>query len=327
MGGRFIRLWASYSFPCGKTVTGFGVLMLFKIRVDLVIIACKIHAINILHYKQGYMNTISDMPAKPFLRWAGSKRQLVPKLKSYWSNDYHRYVEPFAGSACLFFALKPKNALLSDTNRDLIITYLAVKDHPRAVYNRLNKIPIGEKSYYRVRSQAPENLDDNSRAARFIYLNRFCFNGLYRTNLKGDFNVPYAKTGGTGELPTYKQLSICSTLLKNAKIQACDFSKTILNVKSGDFVYMDPPFAVSQRRVFNEYGPKTFSLERLEDLIIAIDIIHAAGAYFVVSYADCTEAREIFEPWNVTRVRTRRNISGFSTNRRNAYELIATNIL
>ena len=137
--------------------------------------------------------------AKPFLRWAGSKKKQVPTLARFWNCGFDRYIEPFMGSACLFFDLQPKDAVLGDINNDLIRTFLAVRDHPRAVANRLTKIPLGKRSYYAIRKQRLSDLDPVEAAARFIFLNRYCFNGLYRTNEAGRFNVPYAPLG-TGRL-------------------------------------------------------------------------------------------------------------------------------
>ena len=150
------------------------------------------------------MTTQSDLKtssAQPFIRWAGSKRQHLSLLKSYWSDKFSRYVEPFAGSAILFFNLNPKRALLGDINNELISTFETVSDHPTRIHNILSSIPKGRSHYIKLRKVNPYSLCPTKRAARFIYLNRYCFNGLYRTNLKGEFNVPY---GGkkSGKLPT-----------------------------------------------------------------------------------------------------------------------------
>src|SRR5947207_1539399 len=120
--------------------------------------------------------------AQPFLRWAGSKRQLLPSLSVYWNSQYTRYVEPFAGSACLFFHLKPKQALIGDVNDDLIATYREVKYRASEVTSSLKDLKKGPQAYYDLREIDPFLLTPSERAARFIYLNRFCFNGLYRTN-------------------------------------------------------------------------------------------------------------------------------------------------
>ena len=127
---------------------------------------------------------------KPFLRWAGSKRQLLPKLAEYWRPSFRRYVEPFMGSACFFFYLRPEHSLLTDINGDLVEAFTVVRDFPDSVYKRLMEFPLGEEGYYKVRGMNQRKLTPVDRGARFIYLNRFCFNGLYRTNKEGKFNVP-----------------------------------------------------------------------------------------------------------------------------------------
>ena len=127
----------------------------------------------------------------PFLRWAGSKRLLLPNLQKYWTKNHKRYLEPFAGSARLFFALKPSRAILGDLNPCLIGTYLEIKYRLEGVLQELKLLPSPDKeAYIDVRSVNNANLTNAARAARFIYLNRYCFNGLYRTNLLGQFNVP-----------------------------------------------------------------------------------------------------------------------------------------
>src|SRR5262249_6483200 len=114
----------------------------------------------------------------PLLRWAGSKRRLIPILRTYWRPDYERYLEPFAGSACLFFCLNPKRAILGDLNHELISTYLEIKYRPDALHERLSKLRPGRSEYKRLRSLDPGRLSGAARAARFVYLNRYCFNGL-----------------------------------------------------------------------------------------------------------------------------------------------------
>jgi len=264
-------------------------------------------------------------PIQPFLRWAGSKRQLVPRLASYWPGDPTRYIEPFAGSACLFFALKPKEAVLGDINADLVRTYCTVRDHSSDVAAELAQFAFNKDTYYGLRQMRPETLPATAAAARFIYLNRFCFNGLYRTNAAGDFNVPFAPRG-TGRLPLLSHLQGCAELLRRAQLRCGDFEGTLELVQEGDFVYLDPPFAVSKRRVFREYSPTAFAQPDLIRLCRHLRRIDSIGARFLVSYADCTEARDAFRRWHFKRVRTRRNIAGFAVHRRFAFELIVTNM-
>jgi DNA adenine methylase len=270
------------------------------------------------------MKTIKHVD--PFLRWAGSKKQIVHILSEYWSPSYNRYVEAFMGSASLYFALKPKRALLSDINNELVKTFRVIKYHPLEVSKKLNLFKKNKSFYYKIRNQSSHNASSIYSAARFIYLNRFCFNGLYRTNKKGIFNVPYAKTG-TGNLPTLEEFrSISRQLNMHTKIVSTDFENTLNQTQKGDFVYLDPPFAVTNRRIFKQYGPDSFGLEDLERLAVNLNQLDKRKVDFVVSYAHCAEALSLFKKWSIRRIRVRRNISGFANFRRNATELIISNI-
>lgn len=262
--------------------------------------------------------------AAPFLRWAGSKRKQLPTLGALWRPSYSRYVEPFAGSASLFFAISPKMALLTDINGDLINTFIAVRDHHRAVANRLHKIPRGERTYYKIRNDGLAGLDPIDAAARFIYLNRYCFNGLYRTNRSGKFNVPYSPAR-VGHVPTCDELKAASKALQTATIRRADFSNALAEAKPGDFVYLDPPFAVSNRRMFRQYGPSSFGLDDLDLLAKKLLSLDQKGISFVLSYAHCREALDYFGTWPRRHIYVQRNIAGFSKHRRRAGEMIFSN--
>lgn len=266
-----------------------------------------------------------NITVQPFLRWAGSKRQLLPKLKMFWFEGRTRYVEPFMGSACFFFNLQPSKALLADINSDLVRTFSSIRDHPSRVARRLAEFPVSKATYYELRANPTDKLSVTDTAARFIYLNRFCFNGLFRTNLRGQFNVPFAPTG-SGALPSEQHLKQCAVLLERAELKCADFEDTLDHVREGDFVYLDPPYAVKNRRVFREYSSSPFTHHDLDRLAKALNKIDSLGAHFVVSYADCREGREALGNWRMMRARTKRNIAGFAQHRRYAYELIVTNI-
>ena len=262
--------------------------------------------------------------AEPFLRWAGSKRQQLPKLMSKWLPG-RRYVEPFMGSACLYFALSPEMAVLGDMNSDLIETFICIRDRPQEVYDHTVAIPNNKETYYAWRLKSPKALNSVQRAARFLYLNRYCFNGLYRTNLRGQFNVPYAPNK-TGSLLPWESFQKCSKMLARATLRCADFEQLICEeVEPNDFIYLDPPFAVGNRRIFRQYGPDTFGLldlERLAQLLVGIDYV---GAKFVLSYADSPEVRTLFSEWSIAHTYVQRNIAGFSRHRRKTRELIISN--
>lgn len=272
------------------------------------------------------MLTLDPPVASPFLRWAGSKRKLLPSLVPYWlASGACRYLEPFVGSGALFFALGPAEAVLSDLNSDLIETYRAIAHTPNAVSRALANLPRSRATFLRLRGDQ-RALSPSGRAARFIYLNRHCFNGLYRTNSAGQFNVPYAPAKA-GAVPNRVRLRAIAALLQGAKLAAGDFEGvTAHHVRPGDFVYLDPPYAVANRRIFRQYNGTTFGFEdlsRLSDLLHAID---ALGATFVLSYAYCREALEAFRSWPHKRVLIQRNIAGFAASRRRSSEMIISNI-
>jgi DNA adenine methylase len=262
--------------------------------------------------------------AHPFLRWAGSKRKQIRRLGAFWSLERHvRYVEPFAGSACLFFSLAPTRAILSDNNQELIEVYNVVRDFPEQLYKRLNDIHRDVETYKHWRNVDPGSLNRETRALRFLYLNRNCFNGIYRTNSQGKFNVPMGRK--VGAYFTEADLIRCASLLQGAQLIAGDFSETLNYVASGDFVYLDPPYALKSRRVFREYGSHVFDTSDIDRLAEGLRQVDRVKADFLVSYADCREARQLAKNWNAVRLPIRRHIAGFAGARRNAYEWLITN--
>src|SRR5260370_27560028 len=182
-----------------------------------------------------------------FLRWAGSKRKLLPTLLDAAPPRFDRYVEPFAGSACLFFALRPRQAVLADINEDLVNAFKALQCQVEDVVAELSCFRCNKEEYYEVRSGSTVTLSRAEKAARFIYLNRFCFNGLYRTNKQGRFNVPY---GGlkAGSLPSADLLRSCAENLRRADVISTTFQHTLAATRRGDFMYLDTPYSVASGR-------------------------------------------------------------------------------
>ena len=257
----------------------------------------------------------------PFLRWAGSKRKTLPKLLRFWKPSYKRYVEPFAGSACLFFYVGPNKALLGDVNRSLIETMIAVRDEAKAVIRLLKHERRSKSRYYAVRKMRPEQMTPTQRAARFIYLNRYCFNGLYRTNLKGDFNVPFGREGN-GLLPSASHLIFCSKLLKKAKLTTSDFRDVLKQTVKGDFVYLDPPYVTDSRRVFSEYHSTILKDKDVKELRKLLLQMRKRGVDFVLNYTACREARYLARGFYVERTMVRRNIAGSVQQRIQRQELL-----
>jgi DNA adenine methylase len=261
------------------------------------------------------------VPITPFLRWAGSKRKLLHELQPYWKPRYKRYVEPFAGSSCLFFAIRPPSALLADKNAELIEMYEQVRRYPSDVYEGVVALARTADEYYRVRAIDPRGLPALDRAVRFIYLNRNCFNGLFRTNADGMFNVPFA-TSRAGKFPDKAAFREAANALGRADLIACDFGTTMRHVGAGDFVYLDPPYATSSRRVFREYGKNPFSVEDVKRLGRHLRWIRRKKAHFLLSYAQCAEVMGIAQPYHVRRKYVRRQMAGDNEVRRRYCELL-----
>lgn len=273
------------------------------------------------------IRTLSNMPTPQvpaFLRWAGSKRKLLPLLLDLVPRDFERYVEPFAGSACLFFTLRPRRAVLGDINDELINTYSAVKRSPEEVIGGLSELVPNKESYYRVRAINPSGLTGPLRAARFIYLNRLCFNGLYRTNKQGEFNVPF---GGyrCGPIPSAESLRSTALFLRRASLISGSFERTLERIKTGDFVYLDPPYCIRSRRVFNAYSHFSFDADQLKALRQHLDRLNHIGIPFLVSYGLSREGRELARGLRCREVVVQRQIAGFSAKRRKYKELLITN--
>jgi DNA adenine methylase len=261
---------------------------------------------------------------RPLLRWAGSKRRQVGRLKLFWKKRHKRYVEPFAGSACLFFELDPGAAILGDNNSALMEFYRIARWRPKQLHWRLCHIPRNERTYYRWRDElATAPLDRETLALRFLYLNRNCFNGIYRTNIQGSFNVPFGDRQGS--YFARGDALECARMLRNATLVSGDFAQTLKLVRKGDFVYLDPPFAVKSRRIFRHYGEKSFNTSDVKRLSKELDRLDKLGADFVVSYADSNEARTLAGDWNSVRLPIRRYVAGFVDKRRKAYEWIVSN--
>lgn len=208
--------------------------------------------------------------SSPFLKWAGGKRWLTSAYAELLPASYKRYYEVFLGGGAVFFSMRPQHATLSDLNAELIECYSVLRDEWENVVERLHYHHNNHSKdyYYEIRSSKPRLLAN--RAARFIYLNRTCWNGLYRVNLKGEFNVPVGtKTNVLLESDNFKELS---ALLKKTELLAADFEEVIDNARSGDFIFADPPYTVRHNlNGFVKYNEKIFHWEdqvRLRDCLV-----------------------------------------------------------
>lgn len=230
---------------------------------------------------------------EPFLRWAGGKSWLVKHLDTIIGNNvFNHYHEPFLGGGAIFFSLEHNfRSYLSDANEDLINTYTAVRDHPNEVIQFFNEFSNTEAEYYRIRRQHYSS--EVQRAAQFIYLNQTSYNGLYRVNKKGIYNVPYGFRTTLEYAPN--RILNASKALKNTNIKHGDFEINKYLVKSGDLVFLDPPYTVSHNNNgFIKYNRNLFSLQDQKRLSRYIDYIKNKGAYYILTNAAHVAIREIF---------------------------------
>jgi DNA adenine methylase len=255
----------------------------------------------------------------PFLKWAGGKRWLVNAHSQLLDASFERYLEPFLGSGAVFFHLGPQHAVLSDKNEDLVVTYQAIKDCWEKVLWALQKHHLNhsEHYYYQVRSSRPRAM--HMRAARFIYLNRTCWNGLYRVNQQGGFNVPIG-TKNNVMLET-DDFSAVSKRLAGAELRNDDFEKVIDLAGAGDFVFVDPPYTVKHNlNGFVKYNEKLFSWDDQERLSAAIKRAVERGARVLVTNADHESVRSLYAGFGRHYVLERSNVIAGNPKFRGRYQ-------
>lgn len=250
------------------------------------------------------------MQAKPILKWAGGKTQLLSELLPKVPKSYSRYIEPFFGGGAMFFALQPEDAIISDSNPEIINMYREVADHVEDVIQYLKQYENTSEMFYAVRSQDWTELSKTEAAARTIYLNKTCFNGLYRVNKQGQFNVPYGK---------YKNPKICdkeglraaSLVLKKADILCGDYLLVLEHyAQPGDFVFLDPPYLpISEYADFKRYTKEQFYEEDHVELAKMIMTLHERGCYVILTNSNHPLVHELYAPYNIDIIQTKRHIS------------------
>lgn len=230
---------------------------------------------------------------QPFLKWAGGKRWFVSKYLSLFPSTYNRYIEPFLGSGAIFFALRPRRAILADINKDLIDTYTAIKLDWKHVLRilRVHHRNHDQVYYYRIRESKPRSIF--SRAARFIYLNRTCWNGLYRVNLEGEFNVPIGTK--TDVLMDTDDFLGVSRLLKNAQLMHSDFETVINEAEDGDLLFVDPPYTVKHSdNGFIKYNEELFHWDAQVRLSQCLMRAKDRGAMIILTNAHHESIEELY---------------------------------
>lgn len=252
----------------------------------------------------GNNHSSEGIVCKPFLRWAGGKSRIVRHLIEFLPEEpFEEYWEPFLGAGALFFALAPQRAHLSDSNSELISCFAAVRDRPDLVFRYLREhlSKTSEEYYYKIRELYNKSGPSITQAARFIYLNRTGFNGIYRVNQKGEYNVPYGHKEPP-PAPSRDDLRLASRLLGNASLSDCSFDVALSDgaPRPGDFVYLDPPYPpLNETSNFAHYTASRFSWEDQENVARLANELRSQGCFVMISNSDVKRIHELYPGWHI----------------------------
>lgn len=271
---------------------------------------------------------------KPFVKWAGGKRQIIDKLLKYAPEEFDTYYEPFVGGGAFLFELSPKNAVINDYNKELMNVYECIKDSDKfdKMCKELNNHEANhsEEYYYQIRNLDRDKnkfnkLADYKRAARTIYLNKACFNGLYRVNSKNEFNVPFGKKSKVNTYEGQNLGIICGYLnYNNIKLLSTDFEEAVKDAKKGDFIYFDPPYD-SDTSTFNSYTEDGFGKEEQKRLAGVYKKLADKGCYVMLSNHNTKLVNELYKEFNINVIEAKRNINSNGAKRGKVEEVIITN--
>lgn len=273
---------------------------------------------------------ITSTKLKPFLKWVGGKRQLLDQIKPYLPKTFNKYYEPFIGGGAMLFDLQPSIAFINDVNTELINTYQVIKSNSQELITTLTYFDHSKSFYEGLRLWDRDadflvKFSEVERAARFIYINKCGFNGLWRVNSKGQCNVPFGKNSN----PDYIQEKLvieCSEYLQNVFISECDFETAVLTAEAGDFVYFDPPYhPLNETSNFTGYSKESFKESDQIRLKNLIDELSQRGVKIMVSNSFSPFAIELFQGYNQYILSANRSINSVSSKRGAISELLITN--
>ncbi|HGR6665270.1 TPA: DNA adenine methylase [Streptococcus pneumoniae] len=276
---------------------------------------------------------IKKVTLQPFTKWTGGKRQLLPVIRELIPKTYNRYFEPFVGGGALFFDLAPKDAVINDFNAELINCYQQIKDNPQELIEILKvHQEYNSKEYYldlrsADRDERIDMMSEVQRAARILYMLRVNFNGLYRVNSKNQFNVPYGRYKNP-KIVDEELISAISVYINNnqLEIKVGDFERAIVDVRTGDFVYFDPPYIpLSETSAFTSYTHEGFSFADQVRLRDAFKRLSDTGAYVMLSNSSSALVEELYKDFNIHYVEATRTNGAKSSSRGKISEIIVTN--
>jgi len=260
------------------------------------------------------------------IRWIGSKRRLLEKIRKHVPKDFNTYYELFAGSCALFFNLEPKKAIISDLNQDLMCFYEVLRDNVDLLISELKKIKTDEKTYYEIRNwdrEANWPFTKIQRAVRFLYLNKMGFNGLWRLNCKGQLNVAYRKS----EIIDYTEdlLRSCSLALKNVELHTESFTFFLSKIKENDFVYLDPPYIVNSNSGESKYTQNSFTHSNQLRLIQFCKNLDKKKVKFALSNSYSDETMSLYKNFNIEIIEVKRIIGALEKTRKFVKEILVSN--
>lgn len=247
--------------------------------------------------------------AEPILKWAGGKTQMLARMKPYFPDNYNTYIEPFIGGGAVFFDLNPESAILSDRNAELVNMYRTVANETTALISDLRSHENTIEYFKHIRSKQWDCLTNIQAASRMIYLNRTCFNGLYRLNKKGHFNTSFGYFKNP-KILNAENLIKCAIRLSCAEIHCMDFRKSLERAQPGDLVFLDPPYMpISDTSDFNRYNPTPFTFNDQEDLANIFNELDAKGVYVYLTNSDHPSIRELYRDHEIVLMNTVRWVS------------------
>lgn len=256
------------------------------------------------------------MELKPFIKWAGGKRQLLSQLLHHVPSEYNRYIEPFLGGGAMFLAVQPKQAIVSDINPEIINAFKVIKTDHKGLMKKLNRMKNNEDYFYKVRKQKPADLSNTDRAARFIYLNKTCFNGLYRENSKGEFNVPFAHHENPSFFDENNMIDLHAYLNTSEVEFLCDDYKDILaKAQKGDFIYLDSPYYPLKKNSFTKYFKSDFSEKDHKELAALFRELDKKGCFVLMSNSNTKFVKDLYKDFKIIEIEARRSINSKGTGR------------
>lgn len=269
---------------------------------------------------------------QPFVKWVGGKRQLIDEIIPLLPEHFSTYCEPFLGGGALLFKLQPSKAIVNDLNEDLIIVYEVIRDDVESLIESLKKHKNNPDYYYEIRDldrdkNAYKNIGKVNKASRILFLNKTCYNGLFRVNSAGEFNVPFGnyKNPNIVNEPTLRAVSQYLNK-RDIRFYSEDYEVILKKLRKGSFVYLDPPYdPVSDTSSFTGYNKGGFDREEQLRLKECCDALNKKGINFMLSNSNTKFIRELYKDYNITIVNARRNINSNSKKRGEVEEVIVRN--